>query len=74
MDKKILVAYGSKRGSTAEIAERIGETLRQKGLQVDVLDTDTVNNLAPYSKEHRSIGEIACLALYMRTNRPRKPN
>lgn len=38
MDKSILAAYGSKRGSTAEIAEKIGETLRQKGLQVDVLD------------------------------------
>jgi menaquinone-dependent protoporphyrinogen oxidase len=50
MDKKILVAYGSKRGSTAEIAERIGETLRQKGLQVDVLDAGTVNDLTPYSK------------------------
>lgn len=50
MDKKILVAYGSKRGSTAEIAERIGETLRQKGLQVDVLDAGTVTDLTPYSK------------------------
>lgn len=50
MDKKILVAYGSKRGSTAEIAEKIGETLRLKGLQVDVLDAGTVNDLTPYSK------------------------
>ena len=50
MDKKILVAYGSKRGSTAEIAEKIGGTLRQKGLQVDVLDAGTVNDLTPYSK------------------------
>lgn len=50
MCKKILVTYGSKRGSTAEIAEKIGETLRQKGLQVDVLDAGTVNDLTPYSK------------------------
>ena len=50
MDKKILVAYGSKRGSTAEIAERIGETLRQKGLTVDVSDAGTVNDLTPYNK------------------------
>jgi menaquinone-dependent protoporphyrinogen oxidase len=50
MVKKILVVYGSKRGSTAEIAEKIGETLRQKGLQVDVLDAGTVNDLTPYSK------------------------
>lgn len=50
MGKKILVAYGSKRGSTAEIAEKIGETLRQKGLQVDVLDAGIVNDLTPYNK------------------------
>lgn len=50
MDKKILIAYGSKRDTTAEIAEKIGKTLRQKGLQVDVLDAGTVNDLTPYSK------------------------
>jgi menaquinone-dependent protoporphyrinogen oxidase len=50
MDKKILVAYGSKRGSTAEIAEIIGKTLRQKGLQVDVLDAGIVKDLTPYRK------------------------
>ncbi|OQB24472.1 MAG: Protoporphyrinogen IX dehydrogenase (menaquinone) [Firmicutes bacterium ADurb.Bin182] len=50
MDKKILVAYGSKRGSTAQIAERIGEILRQKGLQADVLDAGKVKDLTPYSK------------------------
>ncbi|QUH29732.1 flavodoxin domain-containing protein [Vallitalea guaymasensis] len=50
MNKKILVAYGSKKGSTAEIAEKIGETLRQKGFQVDVLDAGKVKDLTPYSK------------------------
>ena len=50
MDKKILVAYGSKRGSTAEVAEKIGKTLRQKGVQVDVLDAGIVKDLTPYSK------------------------
>lgn len=50
MDRKILVAYGSKRGTTAEIAEKIGQILRQKGLQVDVLDCGKVNDLTPYSK------------------------
>lgn len=49
MDKKILVVYGSKRGSTAEIAEKIGVTIRQKGLQVDVLDAGTVSDLTLYS-------------------------
>jgi menaquinone-dependent protoporphyrinogen oxidase len=49
MDKKILVVYGSKRGSTAEIAEKIGVIIRQKGLQVDVLDAGTVSDLTLYS-------------------------
>lgn len=50
MDKKILVVYGSKRGSTTEIAEKIGEILRENGLQVDVRDAGTVNDLAQYNK------------------------
>ena len=49
MDRKALVVYGSKRGSTAEIAERIGETLRQNGWLADVSDAITVNDVSPYS-------------------------
>lgn len=48
MDKRILVAYGSKRGSTAEIAAKIGEALRRKGLRVDVLDAGAAGDLARY--------------------------
>jgi len=48
MEKNTLVAYASKRGATTEIATKIGEVLRQKGLQVDVLPVDKVKNLAPY--------------------------
>ncbi len=36
MSERILDAYGSKFGSTAEIAESIGTTLRMTGLEVDV--------------------------------------
>lgn len=50
MDKKVLATYGSKLGSTAEIAEKIGEIIRQKGLQADVLDAGTVKDLTPYNK------------------------
>jgi menaquinone-dependent protoporphyrinogen oxidase len=38
MAKRVLVVYGSKHGATAEIAERIGATLRAAGLGVDVAD------------------------------------
>jgi menaquinone-dependent protoporphyrinogen oxidase len=48
MDRKILVAYASKYGATAEIAEKIGAGLRQAGLETDVLPAQKVNDLAPY--------------------------
>ncbi len=48
MDKQVLVAYASKYGATEEIAERIGEVLRQAGLRTDVLPTDRVSDLAHY--------------------------
>jgi menaquinone-dependent protoporphyrinogen oxidase len=48
MDTKVLVAYGTKYGSTAEIAEKIGEVLRQAGFDADVLPANQVKDLAPY--------------------------
>lgn len=45
----VLVAYATKYGSTREVAERIGETLRQEGLAVDVTPADKVSDLGPYS-------------------------
>ncbi|PKM83260.1 MAG: flavodoxin [Firmicutes bacterium HGW-Firmicutes-14] len=48
MEKNILVAYASKRGATAEIAEKIGEVVRQNGLQADVLPVNKVRDLTPY--------------------------
>lgn len=38
MNVKILVCYGSRHGSTAEISERIAETLRNRGAQVDLIN------------------------------------
>ena len=49
MQNKVLVAYASKYGSTAEIAEKIGEVLRQKGLQADVLAADKAKNPGEYT-------------------------
>jgi menaquinone-dependent protoporphyrinogen oxidase len=43
-----LVAYGSKRGSTKEIAEWIGADLRDKGIHVDVLPAHSVRDVSPY--------------------------
>ena len=48
MDSNILVAYASKYGATEEIAERIGEVLRQTGLQADVLPVNGIRDLNPY--------------------------
>jgi menaquinone-dependent protoporphyrinogen oxidase len=48
MEKQVLVTYGTKHGGTAEIAERIGEVLRQAGLTADVLPADRVSDFATY--------------------------
>jgi len=48
METKVLVAYASKHGMTAEIAAKIGDTLRKSGLQVDVLPVNKVKDLALY--------------------------
>ncbi len=48
MDAKVLVAYASKYGATAEIAEKIGEVLVQAGLPTDVFHADRVRDLSPY--------------------------
>jgi menaquinone-dependent protoporphyrinogen oxidase len=48
MDKQVLVAYATKYGATAEIAEKIGQVLRQAGLRADILPADQVGNLSAY--------------------------
>jgi menaquinone-dependent protoporphyrinogen oxidase len=47
MDIRVLVAYATKYGATAEIAEKIGQVLRHAGLQTDVLPADRVSDLSP---------------------------
>jgi menaquinone-dependent protoporphyrinogen oxidase len=44
----VLVAYASKRGSTAEIAETIAATLRREGLGVCLERAEDVQTLDPY--------------------------
>ena len=48
MAKKVLVAYGSRYGATAEIAEKIGETLNKEGLESEVLEGDRVPDPKSY--------------------------
>jgi menaquinone-dependent protoporphyrinogen oxidase len=38
MEKKVLVCYGTRYGSTAEVAQEIGKTIQELGCQVDVVD------------------------------------
>jgi len=44
----VLVAYSSKRGSTAEIAETLAATLRREGLHVRLESAEGVRSLEPY--------------------------
>jgi menaquinone-dependent protoporphyrinogen oxidase len=46
---KVLVAYASKYGATTEIAEKIGDVLRQSGLDVVVLPADVAGDIEMYS-------------------------
>ena len=48
MNKKVLVAYASRLGSTAGVAEAIGKSLADSGAQVDVLPMKDVKSLDPY--------------------------
>jgi menaquinone-dependent protoporphyrinogen oxidase len=48
MSDKILVAYASRTGSTVGVAEAIGQTLAEGGIQVDVRPMQDVTDLTPY--------------------------
>jgi len=45
---KVLVAYASKRGSTAEIAAAVAEAIRAAGLEADCVESGEVKALEPY--------------------------
>ena len=49
MSKKILVAYGSYSGSTAETAIFVGKKLSEKGMQVDVMPVNKIKSIDGYN-------------------------
>ncbi len=48
MSNKILIAYSTKAGSTASVAQAIGETLAANGAGVDVLPVKAVEDVRAY--------------------------
>ena len=48
MNNRILIAYASKAGSTAEVAVRLGEDLAKQNASIDVLPISKVADLSPY--------------------------
>ena len=56
----VLVAYASKRGSTVEIGDAIGDVLRQSGLDVDCKSAGEVRSLDSYD------GVVLGSAVYMK--------
>lgn len=49
MTGAILVAYGTKHGSTREVADAVAETLAELGLAVDTRPAGLVDDVSPYA-------------------------
>lgn len=61
---RVLVAYASRHGSTAEIAEAIGQTLRRAGLEVDVCRASETRDVRGYGTV--VVGSAAYLFRWMK--------
>ena len=59
MDKRVLVAYASKYGSTGGVADAIGKELCSRGAAVDVCMMKKIGDLSPYR------GIVIGSAIYM---------
>jgi menaquinone-dependent protoporphyrinogen oxidase len=46
---KVLVAYATEYGSTREVARKVAEVLKSKGMEVDVSDVSDVSDVTSYS-------------------------
>lgn len=49
MEKRVLIAYATKAGSTAEVAARIGEILSNRKISVEVLPVAKTGDISVYS-------------------------
>ncbi len=67
MATRVLVAYGSEHGSTAEIAEWIGHDLRARGMTVDVVSAGQVENVDGYDAV--VLGGALCAGVWHRDAR-----
>jgi menaquinone-dependent protoporphyrinogen oxidase len=48
MSERVLIAYGSKHGSTAETSDAIAGMLRERGLEADIAEARAVKSLEGY--------------------------
>ena len=59
MPGTILVAYGTKHGSTREVAQAVAETLEEHGLEVETSPAARIDDVKPYA------GVVIGGAIYM---------
>jgi len=64
---KLLIAVSSKHGSTRQIARSIGQTVREAGVEVDVVDAQNVESVASYDAV--VVGSAVQLGRWMRPAR-----
>ena len=81
MQKKVLVVYASKCGSTAEVAQKVGEVLSQSGLNVEVHAAHEVHDIIDFDavvlgtaiRMFKPLGEMRSFVFWNKGKLARKP-